>query len=209
MTTAASKTQNARRQAKKEAAARAAAAKAAAAKKRKIVNAGLIALAVIVVIGGVYWIANSGSGDKKTAQAGASATPSGPAADETANLDPALKTKPVVTAGTGQISKLTVTPLVTGTGPETKAGQTIRVNYVGVTFADGKEFDASWKRGEPFEFQVGGGRVIKGWDEGLVGVKVGSRVQLDIPSNMAYGDDASSGRPVGTLRFVVDVLSAK
>ena len=84
------------------------------------------------------------------------------------------------------------------------------MNYVGVTFADGKEFDSSWGEGkQPFSFALGTGNVIKGWDQGLEGVKVGSRVQLDIPADLAYGDNPSGGQPAGALRFVVDVLSAQ
>jgi peptidylprolyl isomerase len=82
------------------------------------------------------------------------------------------------------------------------------VNYVGVAYADGKEFDSSWSRSEAFSFQVGAGNVITGWDQRLTGVKVGSRVQLDIPPDLAYGDHPSGGQPAGVLRFVVDVLSA-
>jgi peptidylprolyl isomerase len=123
--------------------------------------------------------------------------------------DPALGTKPQVGAGTGDLTKLTVTPLIEGKGAETKAGQQLTVNYVGVTYRDGKEFDSSWKTGEPFDFAVGQGSVIKGWDQGLVGVKVGSRVQLDIPSDLAYGDNATGGAPAGPLRFVVDILAAQ
>ncbi|MEV6521106.1 FKBP-type peptidyl-prolyl cis-trans isomerase [Longispora sp. NPDC051575] len=190
---------NPRRVAKREAAARAVAAREAAERKRRVWIAGLSVLAVLVVVGGVLLLVKGGSDTKPNANPSASAVA----------LDPALKTKPVVTAGTGTITELKVTPLVTGTGPETKAGQTISVNYVGVQFANGTEFDASWKRGQPYSFQLGAGGVIKGWDQGLVGVKVGSRVQLDIPSSLAYGDDPSSGRPTGTLRFVVDVLDAK
>jgi peptidylprolyl isomerase len=80
---------------------------------------------------------------------------------------------------------------------------------VGVFYADGKEFDSSWSRGEPASFPIGVGQVIPGWDQGLVGVNVGSRVQLDIPAELAYGNDKSSGRPTGPLRFVVDVLAAQ
>jgi peptidylprolyl isomerase len=125
-----------------------------------------------------------------------------------AGADPALSKKPVVTAGTGTVSTLKTTTLIQGTGTAVKAGQTIAVNYVGVTYADGKEFDSSWSRSQTFSFQAGAGRVIKGWDQGLIGVKVGSRVQLDIPPDLAYGTDPSGGQPAGTLRFVVDVLSA-
>jgi peptidylprolyl isomerase len=117
----------------------------------------------------------------------------------------ALAAKPVVGPGTGDLTKLTVTTLVEGTGSPVKAGQNLSVNYVGVSYKTGKEFDSSWSRNQPFSFTIGTGGVIKGWDDGLIGVKVGSRVQLDIPSELAYGD---TGNPSGPLRFVVDVLSA-
>ncbi|MEV4641912.1 FKBP-type peptidyl-prolyl cis-trans isomerase [Actinoplanes sp. NPDC049548] len=135
------------------------------------------------------------------------AEPSAPAAQT--QLDPALKEKPVVKAGKGDVTKLVVKQLVAGKGPALTAGQTIQANYVGVTYKDGKQFDSSWDRGQPAEFPVGVGQLIKGWDEGLVGVKVGSRVQLDIPAELAYGEKATGGRPAGDLRFVVDVLAAQ
>ena len=137
----------------------------------------------------------------------AAAQPSAPAAQT--ELDPALKEKPVVKAGKGDVTKLVVKQLVTGKGPKLTAGQTIQANYVGVTYKDGKQFDSSWDRGQPAEFPVGVGQLIKGWDQGLVGVKVGSRVQLDIPAELAYGEKATGGRPAGDLRFVVDVLAAQ
>jgi len=113
-----------------------------------------------------------------------------------------------VTAGTGTVTELQTTTLIQGKGAPVQSGQTVTVNYVGVTYADGKEFDSSWSRSEAFSFPIGAGQVIKGWDEGLIGVKVGSRVQLDIPADMAYGEHPSGGQPPGALRFVVDVLSA-
>jgi peptidylprolyl isomerase len=138
-----------------------------------------------------------------TAAASSAAFPPVPA-----GADPALSKKPAVTAGSGAVTKLKTTTLIEGAGAAVQAGQTINVNYVGVTYADGKEFDSSWSRSEPFSFQVGAGNVIKGWDQGLIGVKVGSRVQLDIPADLAYGTKPTGGQPAGTLRFVVDVLSA-
>ena len=66
----------------------------------------------------------------------------------------------------------------------------------------------SWKRGQTFDTQIGTGQVIPGWDQGLVGVKVGSRVQLDIPADLAYGETPEGGAPAGDLRFVVDILAA-
>ncbi|GHJ44546.1 hypothetical protein Cs7R123_18880 [Catellatospora sp. TT07R-123] len=117
--------------------------------------------------------------------------------------DPALKTKPVATKGSGTLTALTPTVLIDGKGPAIKVGDHITVNYVGVSYTTGEEFDTSWKRQQPFDFTIGQGAVIQGWDQGLIGAKVGSRVQLDIPSNMAYGD---SGQVPGPLRFVVDIL---
>lgn len=188
-------------------------ARAIAARKRKRALTGaLVGLLVVVVIAGGVWLI-SRSGGSPSAEASASASASAPAADATtpafpptpAGADPALATKPTVTAGTGDLTALKVTTLIQGTGAEVKSGQSITVNYVGVTYKDGKEFDSSWKNSQAFTTVIGNGSVIKGWDQGLVGVKVGSRVQLDIPSALAYGD---TGNPAGPLRFVVDVLSA-
>jgi len=94
-----------------------------------------------------------------------------------------------------------------GTGPKPAATDQVKVHYRG-TLLDGKEFDSSWKTGaQPLSLILGAGNVIKGWDEGLAGVKPGSRVQIDIPADKAYGDPAPDGYPSGALRFVVDVLS--
>jgi peptidylprolyl isomerase len=125
-------------------------------------------------------------------------------------MDKALATKPVVKGAPGPLPKLVVTTLIKGKGPATKTGQTVTVNYVGVLYNTGVEFDASWKRGQPYPVEnIGAGQVIEGWNKGLVGVPVGSRVQLDIPTALAYGDNPPQGYPVGPLRFVVDVLAAQ
>ncbi|WP_187283818.1 FKBP-type peptidyl-prolyl cis-trans isomerase, partial [Streptomyces sp. adm13(2018)] len=80
-------------------------------------------------------------------------------------------TKPEVQVPEGEApTELTVRDLVVGDGPEAKPGNVVQVHYVGVTFASGREFDASWDRGQPFKFAVGGGRVIKGWDRGIRGM---------------------------------------
>ena len=78
-------------------------------------------------------------------------------------------------------TELDIVDISEGDGAEAKPGQTVRVHYVGVAFSTGEEFDASWNRGDPLEFQLGAGRVISGWDQGLVGMKVGGRRQLTIP----------------------------
>ncbi|WP_344169868.1 FKBP-type peptidyl-prolyl cis-trans isomerase [Pilimelia columellifera] len=183
---------------------------AAEARRRRNAWIGAAGAAIVVagVIAGAFWLVGSDEPAKPAAAPSPQAPQEEPPAP-TVETPPALKDKPKVTAGTGAVTALKVTPVVQGTGPAVKSGQTITVNYVGVTYKDGKEFDSSWKRGEPASFGIGVGQVIPGWDKGLVGVKVGSRVQLDIPAAMAYGETAVGGRPGGTLRFVVDVLSAE
>jgi len=184
----------------------AAAQRARARRRKRLLKNALSGLAVVVVIGGV---AAACGVFRNTSNTG-TASPSASTSASSVALDPALQTKPVVAAGTGALTELKVTTLIQGTGAAVATGQKLSVNYVGVSFATGVEFDSSWKATppSPFEFTVGQGNVIKGWDQGLVGVKVGSRVQLDIPSNLAYGDTSSNGSPTGPLRFVVDVLSA-
>nr|WP_202471359.1 FKBP-type peptidyl-prolyl cis-trans isomerase [Streptomyces sp. SID8377] len=96
-----------------------------------------------------------------------------------------------------------------GEGAEAKAGQNVTVHYVGVAFSTGEEFDASWNRNSPFTFPLGGGRVIKGWDQGVQGMKVGGRRELTIPAHLAYGNQSPSPliKAGETLIFVVDLLS--
>lgn len=212
-----SATEQRKTKAEKRAAAKAAAAKAAEAKRRRQALAGALAgLAVIAVIIAVVVVLNRSDSPDTTAGApaasGATATAPGAPADPAfpplpEGADPALAKKPTTSAGTGELTKLAVTPLVEGKGAAAAKGQRITVNYVGVSYKTGKEFDASWDRAEPFSFKLGEGNVIPGWDRGLVGVKVGSRVQLDIPTDLAYGDNPGGGRPGGPLRFVVDVLA--
>ncbi len=120
-----------------------------------------------------------------------------------------LSSEPKVTPPSGAApSKLVIKDLITGTGPEAKAGQTVTVNYVGVLFHGGTEFDASWKRSEPFTFALGKGQVIPGWDQGVAGMKVGGRRELIIPPALAYGPKGSPPTipPNAPLVFVVDLL---
>jgi peptidylprolyl isomerase len=215
-------TKNEKRAAAK--AAKAVAAAAAASRRRRFqwLSASVTALVVVgLAVAGFVVFGRSGSNHTAGAQPAACSSSGGdagtpvPSTDPSGGpfpslppgADPALAKEPTVTCGTGTLSKLTVKTLIKGTGPAAAAGQTVTVNYVGVSYQTGAEFDASWTRGEPLSFPLGQGKVIPGWDQGLVGVTVGSRVQLDIPSNLAYGDDPSSGGPTGPLRFVVDLLS--
>lgn len=119
-------------------------------------------------------------------------------------------TKPEIERPEGDApEELTVRDIVVGDGAEAKPGRVVRVHYVGVTFESGAEFDASWDRGQPFKFAVGGGRVIKGWDRGLRGMKVGGRREIIVPPRLGYGNQSPSPLiPAGsTLVFVVDLLS--
>lgn len=105
-------------------------------------------------------------------------------------------------------SSLVVKDLEKGTGPAAKAGDEITVNYLGVLYETGEQFDASWDRGEPFPFQLGSNSVIAGWEQGLKGMKVGGRRQLIIPPNLAYGSEGTPGiAPNSTLVFVVDLIA--
>jgi FKBP-type peptidyl-prolyl cis-trans isomerase len=122
-----------------------------------------------------------------------------------------LAKQPVVVVPKGPAPRaLIVKDLIKGTGPAAKSGSNVTVNYVGVLYNGGKEFDASWKRNQTFPFTLGQGSVIKGWDQGLVGMKVGGRRELIIPPALAYGAAGSPPTIPGnsTLIFVVDLLAA-
>ena len=107
--------------------------------------------------------------------------------------------------------KLVKEDIVKGKGPGAKNGDTVVVNYVGVSFSTGEEFDASWDSGQPFPVRLGAGEVIEGWDRGLVGVKKGGRRQLVIPPEQGYGRAGSppSIAPNETLVFVIDVVDIR
>lgn len=104
---------------------------------------------------------------------------------------------------------LVIEDLVVGEGAEATSGTKVSVHYAGVSFSTGEEFDASWNRGQPFEFKLGKGQVIPGWDAGVQGMKVGGRRKLTIPSAMAYGARGAGGviKPHEPLVFVVDLLA--
>ena len=104
---------------------------------------------------------------------------------------------------------LVIEDLTVGTGIEATSGSNVDVHYVGVAWSTGKEFDASWNRSETFEFRLGAGQVISGWDKGVAGMKVGGRRRLTIPPHMGYGNQGAGGVIKGgeTLVFVVDLLN--
>lgn len=109
----------------------------------------------------------------------------------------------------GTVEKLIIDDVVVGSGAEAKTGNTVSVHYVG-TLPNGQEFDNSNKRGEPFEFTLGEGRVIRGWEEGVAGMKVGGKRILVIPSDLAYGDQGYGPIPgKATLVFSIELLEVK
>ncbi len=177
---------------------------------RAVLLTGLLLLVAGVVIAGC-----GSSGESSTITIGneskadtALITAGDPSLPQTPTSGP-LATKPKVEAGKGaKPTKLVTKDLVTGTGAEAKKGSTVYVNYVGVLWKNGEEFDSSWKRNEPFQFTIGQGQVIKGWDNGVVGMKVGGRRELQIPSEEGYKQAGSPPKIPGNeaLIFVIDLL---
>ncbi|MGW1813785.1 FKBP-type peptidyl-prolyl cis-trans isomerase [Streptomyces sp. NPDC002125] len=106
-------------------------------------------------------------------------------------------------------TELTIRDIVVGGGPEAQPGRVVQVHYVGVTFASGREFDSSWERDRLFKFAVGGGKVIKGLDRGVRGMRAGGRRQIIVPPRLGYGKQSPSASiPANsTLIFVVDLLT--
>ena len=154
----------------------------------------------------------SGCGTERTAAqskpkaGGAAAQPGG-----ATGVSTDLATKPTIPRAQGAPpTTLVKRDVVVGKGAVAAAGQTLSVQYVGVSRATGKQFDASWDNGQPFTFPLGGGQVIPGWDQGLVGMKVGGRRELIIPPDLAYGPQGSPPviGPNETLIFVIDLKSA-
>jgi peptidylprolyl isomerase len=119
------------------------------------------------------------------------------------------KSKPVVEVPKGEPpTKLQVRDIVTGKGPAARKGDQLTMQYVGVAYSSGAEFDASWDKGEPFQLELGAGGVIEGWDKGLVGIKQGGRRELIIPPDLGYGAQGQppSIGPGETLVFIVDAV---
>lgn len=120
--------------------------------------------------------------------------------------------KPEVTIPDGAPpTALSMEDLVVGTGTEATSGRTVEVHYVGVAWSTKRQFDASWDRGRPFDFPLGAGRVIRGWDDGVAGMHVGGRRRLVIPPDLGYGARGAGGAigPNETLVFVVDLLAVR
>ncbi len=155
-------------------------------------------------------VAGCGSDDKeKTASSKSEASPAPAATFAPGGISKDTKKEPQIPKPAGDApTQLVTKDIVKGKGKAVKAGDTVSVQYTGVSFSTGEKFDASWDRGaEPFQFPVGGGQVIPGWDQGIPGMKLGGRRELVIPPDLAYGP-AGQGSigPNETLIFVVDLV---
>lgn len=160
-----------------------------------------------VVVCAALAIAGCGGDDDSAAEP---TTQAGPLPTET-SADPTNRGKPVVTVPKGPApQELEVNDLIEGTGQEVKPGDRLTLNYVGVGYNSGEEFDSTWSQGGVyFNFTVGAGEVIPGWEQGVEGMKSGGRREIIIPSKLAYGE---AGRPpaIGPnepLIFVIDLLA--
>jgi peptidylprolyl isomerase len=173
----------------------------------------LFTLIVCLCVALILSVAGCGGGNDSSTGSVESTTSTEESTASTKKSEPAAKkTKPKVTVPKGAPPKqLVVKELEEGTGAEAKAGDEIAVQYVGVDYKNGKEFDSSWSRHEPLVFQLGVGQVIPGWDQGIEGMKVGGRRELIIPPELAYGEAGSPPAigPNETLIFVVDLLAIK
>jgi peptidylprolyl isomerase len=126
-------------------------------------------------------------------------------------MPPAEKPHVYVPPGEAPPAEMVLEDIDVGDGDEATTGSTVEVHYVGVSWRTRKQFDASWDRGDTFSFRLGGGEVIKGWDEGVAGMKVGGRRRLVLPPSYAYGKRGAGGviGPDETLVFVVDLLGVR
>jgi peptidylprolyl isomerase len=160
---------------------------------------------LLLIIGACLALAIAGCGSDSSTTSSSSSEETAAAKETEATKK---KTKPKVSVPKGAPpQKLETKDLEEGSGATAKAGDAVIVNYVGVNYKTGKEFDASWDRGEPFTFTLGAGEVIPGWDQGVEGMKAGGRRELIIPPELGYG---SAGAPPAippneTLVFVVDL----
>jgi len=165
----------------------------------KILIAALCAALALAIAG------CGGSDDSSSSTESSTAAPS---ADASTNLDK----RPTITVPEGAPpQQLEEREIVAGDGPEAKPGDYVTVQYAGVGYDSGEEFDASWNRGEPFGFTLGASEVIKGWDQGVAGMKVGGRRELIVPPGLAYGPTGSPPviGPNETLIFVVDLIAVE
>lgn len=164
--------------------------------KTNIAVISAIVVAALFFTGAITWLNIGSSPDTNQAQV-----------SENQPIDESLQVS--TTTNTMTNNELKIEDVVVGTGAEAVSGKEVTVNYTG-KFVDGKVFDSSIPRGEPFTFTLGGGQVIKGWDIGVAGMKVGGKRILTIPSSLGYGPNTYGPIPGGsTLIFEVELLGVK
>ena len=170
----------------------------------------LIASSLVAVTAFTACGDSSNSSAATSTSSGASTTVVGESTTTISLPVPPVPPKPTVKIPATLPTALVVTELRPGTGEPSKAGDKVVVHYVGVRSVDGTEFDSSYDRGSPFAVEnVGQASVIDGWNEGLIGVKTGEQLQLDIPADKAYGDNPNPGGVIqagDALTFVIDVV---
>ena len=123
-----------------------------------------------------------------------------------------MSDKPVISIPEGEPpADLLIEDEIVGDGDEATIDKRVIVHYVGVAWSNGEEFDASWNRGDTFDFRLGAREVIEGWDRGVEGMKVGGRRKLTIPPDLGYGSRGAGGAIKGgeTLVFVVDLVAVR
>jgi peptidylprolyl isomerase len=155
---------------------------------------------------------SGGGGGSTTAVEPDTGTATSPTPAEAAKALKDTSIKPVIPKPTGAPPrKLVKEDIVNGKGPGAKKGDTVIVNYVGENFSNGREFDASWDRGQPFGVQLGAGGVIAGWEKGLIGIRAGGRRMLTIPPELGYGPQGQPPDipPNETLIFVIDAIAIR
>lgn len=152
----------------------------------------------------------AGCTEEKAEESGSAGAPKESEPAPATSAEPREKPKVEVPPGPPP-KEIEVKDLIDGDGAPAEPGQQLTVNYVGVSYSNGKEFDSSFEAGQPFPFRLGGGDVIPGWDQGLAGMKVGGRRQLTIPPELAYGKTGQPPviKPNETLVFVIDLLGVK
>jgi peptidylprolyl isomerase len=191
----------------------AAAQRAAAARARRLRGVSLLRLALLVVLLAVLGGASACGGDEGEESGGKPRATLGPGDIDDVKVANAtdLAVKPDITVPDAlPPGRLERNDLVTGDGRRARKDDTVRVQYVGVAWSSGQQFDASWDRNEPFTVKLGEGNVIPGWDKGVPGMRVGGRRLLVIPPEDGYGSQGTQGiAPNETLVFVIDLTAVR